>query len=196
MTKEFGNNKLSDEELTARSQRGDQAATEELLTRYAGIVRGKARQFFLNGGDTEDLIQEGMIGLCFAIGDYRGGDGNLSFKNFAHLCVSRRIIDAVKKSARKKHAPLNNAVSLLGMDEEAADCNPEEEMILNDDRREFMQKVSRALSDFEFKIMMMYIDGMTREEICEATEKSEKSVDNAIHRSKKKLQDLYQTKGK
>ena len=95
--------KQSDEGLVELSQNGDKQATELLLLRHSGLVRGCARRFFLVGGETEDLIQEGMIGLYNAIGDYRKKEDGRSFKNFAYLCVSRRIIDAVKATTRKKN---------------------------------------------------------------------------------------------
>lgn len=187
------NAKKTDEELVALSQNGDKQATEELLLRHAGLVRGCARGFFLIGGETEDLIQEGMIGLYNAIGEYRQSEDGSNFKNFAHLCVSRRIIDAVKASARKKNSPLNNATSigLIGAVGTLSNgLSPEDTLILRDDRREFRQKMSGVLSDFEFKVTTMYMDGMSCREICEATGKSSKSVDNALQRSKRKLQEV------
>jgi RNA polymerase sporulation-specific sigma factor len=187
------NGKKSDEELVALAQNGDKQAMEELLLRHAGLVRGCARGFFLIGGETEDLIQEGMIGLYGAIGDYRPGETASSFKNFASLCISRRIIDAVKKSARKKNSPLNDAtpIGFVCAEKETSACfNPEDLLILRDDRREFRQKISGVLSDFEFKVTTMYMDGLTCAEICEATGKTAKSVDNALQRSKKKLQEV------
>ena len=182
------NGKETDETLVELAQNGDKQATEELLTRYAGLVRGCARGFFLVGGETEDLIQEGMIGLYSAIGDYKKQEIQGSFKKFAALCISRRIIDAVKTSARKKSAPLNYYVPF----EEgwiSSELSPEDMLILRDDRREFRQMMSKVLSDFEFKVTTMYMDGLTCLEICSATGKSEKSVDNAIQRSKRKLQE-------
>ena len=181
----------TDEELVQLSQAGDKQATDELLRRHSGLVRGCARGFFLVGGETEDLIQEGMIGLYHAIMDYKKREDSRSFKNFAYLCVSRKIIDAVKISASKKNAPLNSGVPMLN-DEDwiTPELSPEDMLILSDDRREFKQKMSRVLSDFEFKIATMYMDGMRCAEICEVTGKSPKSVDNAIQRSKKKLQQL------
>ena len=186
------NGKKSDEELVTLAQKGDKQAMEELLIRHAGLVRGCARGFFLIGGETEDLIQEGMIGLYGAIGDYRQDEAASSFKNFAYLCISRRIIDAVKTSARKKNSPLNDATLIgLGAEKELSEySNPEDWLILRDDRREFRQKMSGVLSDFEFKVATMYMDGMTCAEICEATGKTAKSVDNALQRSKKKLQEV------
>ena len=181
----------TDESLVERAQAGDKQATEELLSRYAGLVRGRARGFFLVGGETEDLIQGGMIGLYRAVSEYRvDREGGMSFKNFAYLCVSRRIIDAVKASARKKNVPLNNYVSLFQSEWEMPVSSPEDEVIRGEDRREFLQKMSKELSDFEFRVTVMYMDGLSCAEICEATGKEEKSVDNAIQRSKKKLQKL------
>lgn len=181
-----------DEYLVRLAQNGDKQAAEELLSRYAGIVRGCARGFFLLGGETEDLIQEGMVGLYRAVVDYRSDkEGGMSFKNFAYLCVSRRIIDAVKGSARKKNVPLNNYVSLFQSGWEIPVSSPEEEVIRGEDRREFLQTMSKALSDFEFRVTVMYMDGFSCAEICEATGKDGKSIDNAIQRSKKKLQRLF-----
>ena len=182
----------SDEELVALAQSGDKRATEELLLRHTGVVRCCARGFFLIGGETEDLIQEGMIGLYHAIGDYKFEKGGSSFKNFAYLCVQRRIIDAVKAAACKKNEPLNGGVTLEESVVGYSDCylSPEDLLILSDERRELKHNMSRVLSDFEYKIMSMYVDGMTCAEICEATGKDGKSVDNAIQRSKKKLQKL------
>lgn len=181
--------KKTDEELVELSQNGDKQATEELLLRHAGLVRSCARGFFLVGGETEDLIQEGMVGLYSAIGDYKRREGGVSFKKFASLCVSRRIIDAVKASSRKKSAPLNYYVSFTDEDWTSSELSPEDMLILRDDRREFRQKMSGILSDFEFKVTTMYMDGLSCAEICDVTGKSAKSVDNAIQRSKKKLQE-------
>ena len=177
-----------DEILVLRAQADDKQAMEELLLRYAGLVRGRARGFFLAGGETEDLIQEGMIGLYCAISDYK--EVNTTFKTFAYVCITRRILDAVKAAARKKNVPLNGYVSLFDADEAFAPEDPETELIRREDKREFLQKMSRTLSDFEFKVTVMYMDGMKCSEICEATGKDTKSVDNAIQRSKKKLQKL------
>ena len=107
-----------------------------------------------------------------------------SFKNFAYLCISRRILDAVKKAARS-----NAEMQSLSLETTTAErgLSPEDLLILSDEQREFRQKMSGALSDFEFKIMTMYMDGMTCSEICEATGRPLKSVDNAVQRSKRKL---------
>jgi RNA polymerase sporulation-specific sigma factor len=175
--------KKKDEELVLLAQAGDEGATEELLRRHSGLVRSCARRYFLIGGETEDLIQEGMIGLYRAIGSYDvHREGGSSFKNFAYLCISRQILDAVKKASRANTEvlPLNVGMAEGGM-------SPEDILILGDEQKEFRQKMSKLLSDFEFKVMTMYMDGMTCAEICEATGKSAKSVDNALQRSKRKL---------
>ena len=178
--------KKTDEALVLLSRSGNELATEELLRRYSGLVRSCARRYFLVGGETEDLIQEGMIGLCRAIRNYDGErEGCSSFKNFAYLCISRQILDAVKKAskANAEALPLHVGMAEGGM-------SPEDILILSDEQKEFRQKMSKVLSDFEFKVMTMYMDGMTCAEICEATGRPAKSVDNALQRSKKKLQEV------
>ena len=182
--------KIADEELVKRSQSGDKKATEELFSRYLDVVRSKARGFFLPGGETEDLVQEGMMGLYEAVGDYKAGEHKLSFKNFAYLCITRKIIDAIKGSARKKNVPLNNYVSLFSSGMDMPDRDLEEQIISNENRAEFLQKIAGILSDFEFKVTVMYIDGLSVTEICKQTGKDGKSVDNALQRSKKKLQKM------
>lgn len=181
---------MTDEALALRAQAGDESATETLMLRYADLVRRRARGFFLAGGETEDLIQEGMIGLYRAICDYKAEKNGMQFKSFAFLCITRRIIDAVKASARRKNVPLNNYVSIFDSEGDLMEISPEEEMIRTEDRREFLQKMGGVLSDFEFRIIVMYMDGMSCAEICAVTGKSEKSVDNAIQRSKRKLQTI------
>jgi RNA polymerase sporulation-specific sigma factor len=183
----------SDEELVKRAQAGDRQATEEILERYKNVVRARARSFFLVGGETEDLIQEGMVGLYNAIHAYdEEKSQRVSFKNFVYLCVSRRIIDAVKSASRDKNAPLNNYVSIFDSDFELADdYSAEDELIETENRTEFLQKMSKALSAFEFQIVVMYMDGMSYAQIAEATGKDVKSVDNALQRSKKKLTGIF-----
>lgn len=186
-----GVGQVSDEALVFAAQKEDKQAMESLLLRYVGLVRSIARGYFLVGGDTEDLIQEGMIGLYNAISDYKLGD--TAFKTFAKLCITRRILDAVKASGRQKNRPLNNYVSLF---EEEVDVPMEEDplsqMIHREDGEELFRKMSEVLSDLEFRIMMMYMKGMSTAEICKITKRNEKSVDNALQRSKKKLQKAFE----
>lgn len=182
--------KKSDEELVAQYQNGDRQALDELMLRHSGLVRSCARGFFLVGGETEDLIQEGMIGLYHAIQDYKKSEDSSSFKNFAYLCVSRRIIDAVRSATNKKNAPAQYFLSALPYETAGSGLSPEDMLILSDERKEFRQKMSKTLSDFEFKVTTMYVEGMSSREICDATGKTAKSVDNALQRSKRKLQQL------
>ena len=178
-----------DEELVLSAQEGDKQAMETLLEKYSNLVRRKARGFFLAGGETEDLIQVGMIGLFNAIKEYKTENKEgASFKTFATHCVNGQLLDAVKSAKRKKNGPLNHYISLFDSEGKVGISNPEDEVIKSEDRREFLQKMSKALSDFEFKVTVMYMDGLSSGEICEATGKDGKSVDNAIQRSKKKLQ--------
>lgn len=181
-----------DEALVIKAQKGDNAAAELLLRRYMNTVRARARGFFLVGGETDDLVQEGMIGLYSAIGAYREEEGK-SFKNFAYLCVTRHILDAVKRSSRRKNVPLNTSLSLSDPELSgfAGEENPEDFLLLDESRTEFRIKLMKELSDFEFRVVTMYLEGMSYVQICEATGKDLKSIDNALARSKRKLQNAF-----
>ncbi len=181
-----------DEVLVSLAQSGDGKATEILLRRYLNTVRARARRFFLIGGETDDLVQEGMIGLYAAIGDYRPDMGK-SFKNFAYLCVTRHILDAVKSSCRRKNSPLNQSMSLFDpvLSEFPEEETPEDFLLEGEQRTEFRMKLLKELSDLEFRVLAMYLEGMSYARICEATGKDMKSVDNALVRAKKKLQKIY-----
>ncbi|MBP3372024.1 MAG: RNA polymerase sporulation sigma factor SigH, partial [Clostridia bacterium] len=121
----------------------------------------------------------------------RQKESGLRFSGFAEICVTRRIIDAVKSSGRLKNFPLNNYVSLFDREKEfVEERDIEAEMIREEERREFLQRISRILSDFEFRVIVIYVDGMSVREICEATGKDGKSIDNAVQRCKKKLEKI------
>lgn len=181
---------MTDEELASRAQAGDKSATRTLLEKYKGAVRSAARSFFLEGGDAEDLVQEGMIGLYLAITDFR--TGGMSFKNFAYLCINRRIMSAVKSAARKKHVPLNDSVPLPDGDERdiASAADPESEIIGIEEREEFLQAVENALSESEYESLRLYMEGQSVAEIAKRRGVSEKSADNALQRAKKKVSAL------
>ena len=183
---EVDKEKSTDEALVALAQTGDEGAEQELFFRYLNLVRFCARKFFLIGGELEDLIQEGMMGLYSAIKKYKPDCGK-TFKNFAYLCIWRQIIDAVKKASSSKNAPLNNSISVSDVELLFSKVSPEDLVIYDDDRREMNKMMSRVLTDIEFKVFTMYMDGATNAEICEMTGKLPKSVDNAVQRSKKKL---------
>ncbi len=172
-------NKISDETLVERAQKGDASATEELLLRYKNTVRARARTFFLQGWETDDLVQEGMIGLYLAIGSYDKSAGK-SFKNFAYLCVTRRIYGVLRASHGERAEEF---------DPETADggASPEDTLLDLESRAEFTRTLMRELSDFEYRVVSMYLDGMSYAEISAATGKQVKSVDNALARAKRKL---------
>ena len=185
----------TDEELVRLAKADDRPATERILERYKSMVRARARRFFLAGGETEGLIQEGMVGLYEAINAYdEEKSPRMSFKNFSYLCISRRIMDAVKRAARGKNVPLNNYVSIFSPHFDlTGGYSAEEELIRVEDGTEFLQKLSKALSALEFQIVVMYMDGMTCGQISDATGRDLKSIDNALQRSKKKLAKILQT---
>ena len=154
----------TDELLAEEAQAGDGAATEELLLRYKNAVLARARRYFLAGGETDDLVQEGMVGLYFAVRD----------------------------------EVLNDSVSLFDpivTDILDGSASPEESIIDDESRAEFKIRLMKTLSDFEFRVLTMYLEGMNYAKICEATGKPLKSVDNALARAKKKLQQAYCKKG-
>ena len=178
---------VTDERLAALAQQGDKQAQEQLLLRYQKFVRYCARKFFLVGGETEDLIQEGMMGLLQAMNTYKQ-DANASFKNFAYLCICRRIMDAVKLAAKKQ--PSGKLVFSSDLDFIPNVPDPDAQMIYLDEQNELLQKIGGVLSDLEFRVFTLYLGGMSCVEICSSTGKEYKSVDNALQRAKNKIQAL------
>ncbi|HEX4429693.1 MAG TPA: RNA polymerase sporulation sigma factor SigH [Frankiaceae bacterium] len=193
----------SDEELATAAQTGSEdAALAEatLLTRYRPFVRAKARSYFLVGGDDQDVIQEGMIGLFKAIRDYDAAE-QMSFRGFAELCVTRQLITAVKSATRFKHGPLNSYVSFsrtIGDDDEGervlADVlpapsqdDPAERLTSAERVRDLQAYVDDALSDLEVEVLRMYVEGRSYVEIAEILSRRTKSVDNALQRIKRKI---------
>ena len=183
----------TDEALAKAAQEGGGAALEELLGRYKNAVRGVARSFFLEGGETEDLVQEGMIGLYSAVRDFRA-DGGMRFKNFAYLCIQRRIASAVRDAARKKHAPLNTYVPLADEEgaiaESLAEYDPEAALIGGEEREEFLALLRRKLSPLEWRVLLSYAEGRRICEISERERIGAKSVENAGQRAKKKVEKI------
>lgn len=178
-----------DERLALAAQGGDAAAAAALLERYKNMARGVARSYFLEGGDAEDLAQEGMIGLYAAITDFRAG--GMSFKNFARLCIERRIMSAVKSAARKKHGPLNSSVPLDAEGQVlVSPYDPESALIFGEERDEFLRLLRQELSSAEYAALTLYMEGLTVAEIAAREGKSEKSAENAVQRAKKKVMRL------
>ena len=195
----YGN--MSDEELIALFRDGDQEAMEQLLNKYKEMVLKIARSMYILGGDSDDLIQEGMLGLFKAVRDYDSGR-DASFSTFAQLCVTRQLYTAVKASARKKHLPLNTAISLSrplresgeGEDEEFMDCleadarsNPEEYIIGQEELERLEEMIEKELSPLEKQVLELYLTGMGYVEIAHVLNRDEKSTDNALQRIRAKL---------
>ena len=183
----------NDSALWIQASTGDPVAEEALVIKYSRLVRACARPYFLAGGDRDDLIQEGMLGLLSAIRHFDPSK-SVRFNTFAEYCIRRRIFDAIKASTRDKSIPLNNYVSLESpwFDEiysPAASSlqNPEELIIENERAEEVKKYLDGSLSSFEKNILDLYLDGMSYSEMADMVGKTTKSIDNAIQRIKKKL---------
>lgn len=190
----------TDEDLVESVRDGESEALEYLIHKYRNFVRAKARSYFLIGADREDIIQEGMIGLYKSIRDFRG-DKLTSFKAFAELCITRQIITAIKTATRQKHIPLNSYVSLdKPIYDEDSDrtlldvicgtrvTDPEEMMINKEEFSGLEDKMGEILSDLERKVLMLYLDGRSYQEISLDLDRHVKSIDNALQRVKRKLE--------
>lgn len=193
-----------DEALVRMAQQGDDAAQEYLLDKYKSLVRAKSRAYFLIGADTEDIIQEGMIGLYKAIRDFNE-EKNATFRGFAELCVNRQMITAIKAATRQKHQPLNSYISLnkpvYELDSEqtyldilqgdaGALLNPEALLIGQENKSFLEDQMTKSLSSFETRVLVLYLQGRSYFEIADVLQKPEKSIDNALQRVKKKIEKL------
>ncbi|WP_303871971.1 RNA polymerase sporulation sigma factor SigH [Acetobacterium wieringae] len=195
----LSNNKLAESEIVRRAQQGDKEAEEYLLEKYRKNVLIRARSYYLVGGDHEDLIQEGMIGLLKAIWDFRP-DREAQFSTFANLCIERQIQTAISSANRQKHMPLNNSVSIYAAVSEEDPENtifdrlaaqksvePGVELIKEEELEQLMIDVKRELSSFEKKVLALYIQGASYYEISRLLTCGNKSVDNALQRIRKKI---------
>src|SRR5437870_9274765 len=192
---------LEDLQLVLRARNGDSGAMDVLIRRYTGFVRLKASSYFLAGGDSEDLIQEGLIGLYKAVRDFRS-DKETSFRSFAELCVTRQIITAIKTATRFKHSPLNNYVSFsqtpAGQDPDS-DCtlgdalpgshvhDPSVAVISTDELKSLVFTLGTGLSPLEADALRMYLEGSSYEEMAEILGCDTKAIDNALQRVKRKI---------
>lgn len=193
---------ISDEELILRLRDGESSITDFIMDKYKNLVRSKAKTMYILGADTEDLIQEGMIGLFKAIRDYDCGR-DASFFTFADLCVSRQMYTAVQASRREKHVPLNTYVSLYSVSatekEEGEEgqlinalasnsgINPEELLIDKENVENLERIIEKELSGFEKEVLDLYVVGMSYSQIARILGRDEKSTDNALQRIKTKL---------
>jgi RNA polymerase sporulation-specific sigma factor len=192
---------LDDHYLIALAKQGRKDAYDRIVKRYYGFVRLKASSYFLIGGDSDDLIQEGLVGLYKAVRDYRT-DRESSFRNFAELCITRQIITAVKTSTRNKHTPLNEYVSFSqtpaaggGDGDPTLDellpgptaHDPVNQVIGTEELRSLVACLSSVLSDLESSVLSLYLDGYSYEAIGERIDCDTKTVDNALQRVKRKV---------
>ena len=194
--------KMTDEDIAALAQAGDENASAFILNRYKNFVRSKAHSYFLVGADHEDIVQEGMIGLFKAIRDYRT-EKQSSFHVFADICITRQIITAIKAATRQKHIPLNSYVSLnKPIYEEESDrtlmdvitqthtADPEELIIGRESYTRIQKEIQSKLSPLERKVLSAYLDGKSYQDIAEMVGRHPKSIDNALQRVKRKLEKL------
>jgi RNA polymerase sigma-H factor len=192
---------LEDLQLVLKARNGSQDALDGLMRRYAGFVRLKASSYFLAGGDGDDLVQEGMIGLFKAVRDFRP-DKETSFRSFAELCVTRQIITAIKTATRYKHAPLNTYVSFSHTpagQESDGDCtlgdalpgpavhDPSVCVISTEELQSLVFSLGSGLSRLESDALRLYLEGNSYEEMADELACDTKTIDNALQRVKRKI---------
>jgi len=192
---------LTDDDLVARFQDGDTEALEVLLQRYRRFARAKARGYFLIGADSDDIEQEGMIGLFKAVRDFRS-DRQASFRAFAELCITRQIITAIKTATRQKHQPLNSYVSLSGTpstNDESSErtvedvlearglTDPADVVVSMENLSSMRRSMAEMLSGLEVEVLRLYVEGKSYQEIAVSLGRHVKSIDNALQRIKRKL---------
>ena len=204
MDGEFQN--LTDEEVIRLAGQGNQDATEYMLKKYSPLVKKSIRTLYLIGADTEDLSQEGMIGLFKAVQNYKD-DNAASFYTFAKVCIDRQIYSAIKASNRKKHSPLNTYISFYskGNEEETElienleadrNSNPEHVVLDQENTSRIEELLQSHLSKMEQEILPLYLEGLSYAEIAEQIGKQPKSIDNAVQRIRDKVKKLYLGQGK
>ena len=201
---------MTDEQLISRLRGGEKPIMDFLMEKYKGLVRQKAKAMYLWGGENDDLIQEGMIGLFEAVEDYEP-DAGASFYSFAELCISRQMYTAIKASQRKKHLPLNSYVSLYtsgkredGKEalplaetiEAGAESNPEELLLNTEYANAFEEELMDQLSKLENRVLYLHLMGMDYLKIAEVMDKSPKAIDNALQRIKGKARHILEEKRK
>ena len=194
---------LEDLKLIEQARSGKLAAFEAIISKYHGFVKLKASSYFMSGGDTDDLVQEGLIGLHKAIRDYRD-DREASFRSFAELCITRQIITAIKTASRQKHTPLNSYLSLSysPASHEDGECSlgdilpgspvqdPLNQVISSEEVESLKDCLTRLLSVLETSVLRLYLEGHSYEQIADKLGCDTKSVDNALQRIKRKV-DLH-----
>lgn len=183
----------TDEELIRRLRGGEEKISEYLVEKYKDMVRKEARAMYLIGGETDDLVQEGMIGLFKAVRDYEP-DKEASFQTFARICVERQLYNAIQGSNRQKHHPLNTYVSLSQEEEtvhlgELLEQSPESIVIDRENAQDMERRIHQCLSRYENQVLEYYLKGYGYVQIGEILSKSPKSVDNALQRIRGKVRE-------
>lgn len=191
---------MSDEVIVGLAREGNRAAMDYIVDKYKNFVKIKAKAYFLIGADRDDIVQEGMIGLFKAVRDFRE-EKLSSFRAFAELCIVRQIITAIKTATRQKHQPLNTYISLSkpvyedDSERTLAETltsnkitDPEELFINREQIVNIEMKMEDILSGFELKVLLLYLEGKSYQDIAILLEKHHKSIDNALQRVKKKLE--------
>ena len=198
---EFDFNTMSENDILLLAKGGNKQAVDFILNKYKNFVRAKARTYFLIGAEKSDIILEGMIGLYKAIMDYNP-EGGSSFRSFADMCITRQIITAIKTATRLKHLPLNTYISLNKSSDDENETTllealPEimhpdpEEIMLNRERLVTLEnRLKVCLSKYEIDVLISYVSGKSYAEMSKELKKTEKSIDNALQRIKKKLEKL------
>ncbi|MBK7921205.1 MAG: RNA polymerase sporulation sigma factor SigH [Veillonella sp.] len=198
---DYNFNEMSDEEVVVLVQKDrNELAMAHLVNKYKNFVRSKARSYFLVGADRDDIIQEGMIGLYKATRDF-DYERQASFRAFAELCVTRQIITAIKTATRQKHMPLNSYISLnkpvyteesertlMDMIANVRVSDPEELIITREEFADIEKNMTYLLSELEWHVLLSYLDGKSYQEMAGETDRSIKSIDNALQRVKRKLE--------
>lgn len=186
---------IKDEELISRFKNGESEILDYLMEKYKNMVRKKARTMFLIGGENDDLIQEGMIGLFKAVRDYQP-DRDAAFQTFASICVDRQIYNAIQSSNRQKHQPLNSYISLSEQDGENEEHlgdnwgeNPESIIIDQENVQDLEQEITATLSPMETQVLEYYLAGNGYGEIAQIMGKTPKSIDNALQRIRIKIRE-------
>ncbi len=188
---------VSDNEIVKLAQAGDASALESVLMRYKPLVHKKSQPYYLAGGDDDDIVQEGLIGLYKAVMSFDESRFPL-FNVFAGVCIERRIISAVKKASRQKHSPLNTYVSLSAASDEEGGAvvsdiigggsNPEDIILERESFSGLEDKIYDTLSPLELKVLLCIVDGKSYKEAAECLGKDVKAIDNAMQRVKRKLE--------
>ena len=191
---------MTDEELVSLSRSGNEKAENEILERYKDTVMKISRGYFIIGGELEDIVQEGMIGLYKAIKNFKT-DKNATFKTFAITCIKHQIQTAIKKANTKKNLPLSNSVSLQSFSENEEEeflpvnlifqVSPDEEIIGRENYKDLIETIKQTLSKKEFEVLKYYLRGYSYKEIAEFLGLNQKSIDNSLSRIKNKLKNIH-----